>query len=158
MSDLEVHKHLLHLLFFSASCHPSLVSQQRSSGRGELLLSLCYQSTTNTLTVVVLKARNLPKTENNGPTGTCTCLLTFWGCNPMIPAGTNIIGLLQNIPSSLKLIMASINGCIHNGCQKWKVTLLYVICIFMLYFFGVYSISQSWDLWLLGWTLTFWSG
>uniref|UniRef100_A0A3P9B6H6 Synaptotagmin IV n=1 Tax=Maylandia zebra TaxID=106582 RepID=A0A3P9B6H6_9CICH len=38
------------------------------TGRGELLLSLCYQSTTNTLTVVVLKARHLPKTENNGPT------------------------------------------------------------------------------------------
>ncbi len=45
------------------------VSPQKSSGRGELLLSLCYQSTTNTLTVVVLKARHLPKTENNGPTG-----------------------------------------------------------------------------------------
>ncbi|KAG7243246.1 hypothetical protein INR49_011685 [Caranx melampygus] len=41
---------------------------KKSSGRGELLLSLCYQSTTNTLTVVVLKARHLPKTENNGPT------------------------------------------------------------------------------------------
>ncbi|CAL8327165.1 unnamed protein product [Lota lota] len=37
-------------------------------GRGELLLSLCYQSTSNTLTVVVLKARQLPRTENNnGP-------------------------------------------------------------------------------------------
>lgn len=60
--------------------HPDLFSHppvilpfpQKSSGRGELLLSLCYQSTTNTLTVVVLKARNLPKTENNGPTGTCS--------------------------------------------------------------------------------------
>uniref|UniRef100_A0A673CNJ3 Synaptotagmin IV n=1 Tax=Sphaeramia orbicularis TaxID=375764 RepID=A0A673CNJ3_9TELE len=41
---------------------------KKSSGRGELLLSLCYQSTTNTLTVVVLKARHLPKTDNNGPT------------------------------------------------------------------------------------------
>uniref|UniRef100_A0A3P8WMC7 Synaptotagmin IV n=1 Tax=Cynoglossus semilaevis TaxID=244447 RepID=A0A3P8WMC7_CYNSE len=41
---------------------------KKCSGRGELLLSLCYQSTTNTLTVVVLKARHLPKTENNGPT------------------------------------------------------------------------------------------
>ncbi|XP_071779225.1 synaptotagmin-4 [Centroberyx gerrardi] len=40
---------------------------KKSSGRGELLLSLCYQSTTNTLTVVVLKARHLPKTDN-GPT------------------------------------------------------------------------------------------
>lgn len=41
---------------------------KKSRGRGELLLSLCYQSTTNTLTVVVLKARHLPKTQNNGPT------------------------------------------------------------------------------------------
>ncbi|XP_030635542.1 synaptotagmin-4 [Chanos chanos] len=40
---------------------------RRSAGRGELLLSLCYQSTTSTLTVVVLKARHLPKTDNNGP-------------------------------------------------------------------------------------------
>ncbi|CAN9509450.1 unnamed protein product [Ophioblennius macclurei] len=39
---------------------------KKSSGRGELLLSLCYQSTTNTLTVVVLKARHLPKSDNNG--------------------------------------------------------------------------------------------
>uniref|UniRef100_A0A9J8CZQ4 Synaptotagmin IV n=2 Tax=Cyprinidae TaxID=7953 RepID=A0A9J8CZQ4_CYPCA len=40
---------------------------RRSAGRGELLLSLCYQSTTSTLTVVVLKARHLPKTDSNGP-------------------------------------------------------------------------------------------
>lgn len=37
---------------------------KKSSGRGELLLSLCYQSTTNSLSVVVLKARHLPR----GPT------------------------------------------------------------------------------------------
>uniref|UniRef100_A0A3B4BEE0 C2 domain-containing protein n=1 Tax=Periophthalmus magnuspinnatus TaxID=409849 RepID=A0A3B4BEE0_9GOBI len=37
---------------------------KKTSGRGELLLSLCYQSTTNTLSVVVLKARHLtPKVE-----------------------------------------------------------------------------------------------
>ncbi|XP_057710838.1 synaptotagmin-4 [Corythoichthys intestinalis] len=41
---------------------------KKSSGRGELLLSLCYQSTTNTLTVVVLKARHLPKNDNHRPT------------------------------------------------------------------------------------------
>ncbi|XP_056156663.1 synaptotagmin-4 [Lampris incognitus] len=41
---------------------------KKSTGRGELLLSLCYKSITNTLTVVVLKARHLPKTDNNGPT------------------------------------------------------------------------------------------
>ncbi|XP_078529229.1 synaptotagmin-4-like [Lissotriton helveticus] len=39
---------------------------RKSSGRGELLISLCYQSTTNTLTVVVLKARHLPKTDISG--------------------------------------------------------------------------------------------
>ncbi|KAL2079025.1 hypothetical protein ACEWY4_024769 [Coilia grayii] len=40
---------------------------QRSAGRGELLLSLCYQSTTSVLTVVVLKARHLAKSDNGGP-------------------------------------------------------------------------------------------
>lgn len=69
--------------------HPSLVSPQKSSGRGELLLSLCYQSTTNTLTVVVLKARNLPKTENNGPTGTYTFKWTFYDAIHQITAYTN---------------------------------------------------------------------
>lgn len=39
---------------------------RKSSGRGELLISLCYQSTTNTLTVVVLKARHLPKSDVSG--------------------------------------------------------------------------------------------
>ncbi|MEE6457849.1 hypothetical protein FKM82_000065 [Ascaphus truei] len=39
---------------------------RKSTGRGELLISLCYQSTTNTLTVVVLKARHLPKVDNSG--------------------------------------------------------------------------------------------
>ncbi|KAM9330101.1 synaptotagmin-4 [Gastrophryne carolinensis] len=39
---------------------------QKSAGRGELLISLCYQSTTNTLTVVVLKARHLPKADTAG--------------------------------------------------------------------------------------------
>ncbi|XP_028657264.1 synaptotagmin-4 [Erpetoichthys calabaricus] len=41
-------------------------SAKKSTGRGELLVSLCYQSTTSTLTVVVLKARHLPKTESLG--------------------------------------------------------------------------------------------
>uniref|UniRef100_H3B026 Synaptotagmin 4 n=1 Tax=Latimeria chalumnae TaxID=7897 RepID=H3B026_LATCH len=39
---------------------------RKSTGRGELLVSLCYQSATNTLTVVVLKARHLPKSEVSG--------------------------------------------------------------------------------------------
>ncbi|XP_077445777.1 synaptotagmin-4 [Stigmatopora argus] len=41
---------------------------KKSPGRGDLLLSLCYQSTTNSLTVGVLKARHLPKDDNNRPT------------------------------------------------------------------------------------------
>nr|XP_047912525.1 synaptotagmin-4-like [Anser cygnoides] len=41
-------------------------STSKSSGRGELLISLCYQSITNTLTVVVLKARHLPKSDVSG--------------------------------------------------------------------------------------------
>ncbi|CAI9602521.1 unnamed protein product [Staurois parvus] len=43
---------------------------RKSAGRGELLISLCYQSTTNTLTVVVLKARHLPKADTSGLSGT----------------------------------------------------------------------------------------
>ncbi|XP_072270083.1 synaptotagmin-4 [Pyxicephalus adspersus] len=42
---------------------------RKSAGRGELLISLCYQSTTNTLTVVVLKARHLPKADISGLSG-----------------------------------------------------------------------------------------
>lgn len=87
-------------------------------------------------------------------------------CNPMNTAGTNIVGLLQNIPSSLKHIMAIINGCIHNACQKWKITLLYChshslytyLCFIFFLVYAVYSISQSRELWVLGWTLTVWSG
>jgi hypothetical protein len=37
-----------------------------SHGRGELLVSLCYQPAANRLTVVVLKARNLPKMDITG--------------------------------------------------------------------------------------------
>lgn len=38
----------------------------RSQGRGELLVSLCYQPAANRLGVVVLKARNLPKMDITG--------------------------------------------------------------------------------------------
>lgn len=38
----------------------------RSQGRGELLVSLCHQPAANRLTVVVLKARNLPKMDITG--------------------------------------------------------------------------------------------
>ncbi|XP_034943029.1 synaptotagmin-4 [Chelonus insularis] len=45
-------------------CPRSLKIQ--SQGRGELLVSLCWQPATNRLTVVVLKARNLPKMDVTG--------------------------------------------------------------------------------------------
>ncbi|KTF93625.1 hypothetical protein cypCar_00004410, partial [Cyprinus carpio] len=54
-------------LYFSVEYNFEKKAFMRSAGRGELLLSLCYQSTTSTLTVVVLKARHLPKTDSNGP-------------------------------------------------------------------------------------------
>uniref|UniRef100_T1JDZ3 C2 domain-containing protein n=1 Tax=Strigamia maritima TaxID=126957 RepID=T1JDZ3_STRMM len=38
----------------------------RTQGRGELLVSLCYQPAANRLTVVVLKASNLPKMDITG--------------------------------------------------------------------------------------------
>ncbi|XP_029660059.1 synaptotagmin-11-like, partial [Formica exsecta] len=45
-------------------CPRSLKIQ--SQGRGELLVSLCWQPVTSRLTVVVLKARNLPKMDVTG--------------------------------------------------------------------------------------------
>lgn len=38
----------------------------KSQGRGEILVSLCYQPAANRVTVVVLKARNLPKMDITG--------------------------------------------------------------------------------------------
>lgn len=43
--------------------------QFRAQGRGELLVSLCYQPAANRLTVVILKARNLPKMDITGLSG-----------------------------------------------------------------------------------------
>ena len=43
--------------------------QIKSQGRGELLVSLCHQPAANRLTVVVLKARNLPKVDDSGLCG-----------------------------------------------------------------------------------------
>uniref|UniRef100_A0A8C6SPR3 Synaptotagmin IV n=1 Tax=Neogobius melanostomus TaxID=47308 RepID=A0A8C6SPR3_9GOBI len=40
-----------------------IIKKDTKVSRGELLLSLSYQSTTNSLSVVVLKARHLPRTE-----------------------------------------------------------------------------------------------
>ncbi|XP_033634877.1 synaptotagmin-4-like [Asterias rubens] len=43
--------------------HPKI---SKTQGRGELLTSLCYQPAANKLTVVVLKAKNLPKMDVTG--------------------------------------------------------------------------------------------
>ncbi len=43
--------------------------QIKSQGRGELLVSLCYQPAANRITAVVLKARNLPKMDITGLSG-----------------------------------------------------------------------------------------
>lgn len=43
-----------------------LMLQMRTQGRGEVLLSLCWQPTANRLSVVVLKARNLPQMDVTG--------------------------------------------------------------------------------------------
>lgn len=40
--------------------------------RGEILVSLCYQPAANRLTVVILKARNLPKMDLTGLCGEIT--------------------------------------------------------------------------------------
>ena len=41
----------------------------KSQGRGEMLVSLCWQPAANRLTVVILKARNLPKMDVTGLAG-----------------------------------------------------------------------------------------
>ena len=41
----------------------------KSQGRGELLVSLCHQPAASRVTVVVLKARNLPKMDLTGLSG-----------------------------------------------------------------------------------------
>ncbi len=43
--------------------------QLKTQGRGEILVSLCYQPAANRITAVVLKARNLPKMDLTGLSG-----------------------------------------------------------------------------------------
>jgi hypothetical protein len=53
-------------MFVMALC----LLQLKNLGRGELLVSLCYQPAASRITVVVLKARNLPKMDITGLSGT----------------------------------------------------------------------------------------
>lgn len=43
--------------------------QVKNQGRGEILVSLCWQPAANRLTIVILKARNLPKMDVTGLAG-----------------------------------------------------------------------------------------
>jgi len=45
------------------------LQQSQTANRGELLVSLCWQPATRRVTVVVLKARNLPKMDLTGLAG-----------------------------------------------------------------------------------------
>lgn len=49
-------------------CDP-LYIQMRLHGRGELLVSLCYQPQASRLTAVILKARNIPRMDMTGLAG-----------------------------------------------------------------------------------------
>lgn len=49
----------------------------RTHGRGELLVSLCYQPQASRLTAVVLKARNIPRMDMTGLAGTLPSLIFF---------------------------------------------------------------------------------
>lgn len=93
--------------------HPSLVSPQKPSGRGELLLSLCYQSTTNTLTVVVLKARSLLKTENGGPTGMFMKNI-FNAIRPHASAPSIWFGIICRFATSAALDFHHVFPCSHS--------------------------------------------
>jgi len=69
----EVNLELAHLEFDALEKQLSFVkdinprdTKSKKENRGELLVSLCYQPTASRLTVVVLKARNLPKMDFAG--------------------------------------------------------------------------------------------
>lgn len=47
-----------------------LCVQLKDQGRGEILVSVCFQPAAARITVVVLKARNLPKMDITGLSGT----------------------------------------------------------------------------------------
>lgn len=46
-----------------------VVGQESAFGRGEILVSICHHPAANRLTVVILKARNLPKMDMTGLAG-----------------------------------------------------------------------------------------
>ena len=58
-------------------CYLSISQLSKSQGRGEILVSLCHQPAANRLTVVVLKAKNLPKMDVTGLAGTFLLCSSF---------------------------------------------------------------------------------
>lgn len=62
LKEFDVSKNEMNLCKEISPRHLTLKTQ----GRGEILVSLCYQPAANRLTVVVLKARNLPKMDITG--------------------------------------------------------------------------------------------
>lgn len=64
-------KHELRLLIHSSLCWCVCDPQGR---RGDLLVSLCYNPTANTITVNIIKARNLKAMDIGGTSGTPPCL------------------------------------------------------------------------------------
>ena len=65
MNDLGISPGCLHTLMDSSLPFFQLKTQ----GRGEILVSLCYQPASNRITAVVLKASNLPKMDITGLSG-----------------------------------------------------------------------------------------
>ena len=53
----------------SSRISPLDICQLKDQGRGEILVSVCHQPAAARLTVVVLKARNLPKMDITGMSG-----------------------------------------------------------------------------------------
>lgn len=62
LNEFDISKNEMNLCKEICPRHLTLKTQ----GRGEILVSLCYQPAANRLTVVVLKARNLPKMDITG--------------------------------------------------------------------------------------------
>ncbi|KAJ8007846.1 hypothetical protein DPEC_G00098430 [Dallia pectoralis] len=94
---------------------------KRSAGRGEMLLSLCYQSTTSTLTVVVLKARHLPKNDNHGPTDPYVKINLFQGKKRVSKKKTHVKKCSPN-PVFNELFMFDVAS--QEGLRETSVELL----------------------------------
>ncbi|KAK6493655.1 synaptotagmin-4-like [Huso huso] len=90
-------------------------------GRGELLVSLCYQSTTNTLTVVVLKARHLPKAESSEPSDPYVKVNLYQGSKRVCKKKTHVKKCSPN-PVFNELFVFDIPS--ERGLEDTKVELL----------------------------------